>query len=165
MRIQVNMTQQNVFFPAYRINQSVYSKMQGENGMAESVQRDRVMISPQGRKNRMMDMLMRQKADILESISFWTSEDSTVAPSPLEESLADVEPVLEPEPPMGWLEVIRDPLSLEGEVSGSFPPPQAVTARVRATARTRQRRAPRYHGCSLSSITTPSLAFITALLL
>ncbi len=66
MRIQVNMTQQNGFFPAYRINQSVYSKMQGENGMAESVQRDRVMISPQGRKNRMMDMLMRQKADILE---------------------------------------------------------------------------------------------------
>ena len=78
------------------------------------------------------------------SISFWVSVAGAVVPSS-ELELSEPEPevleVLEVlEPPTGWLEVMREPpSSLEGEVAGSLLP-QAVTARVRATARTMQRR-------------------------
>lgn len=64
MRIHVNLTSQNGVFPGYRINQSVYGQRKDE--ASEAVSRDRVLISPQGKKNRMMDLLMKQKTDILE---------------------------------------------------------------------------------------------------
>lgn len=65
MRIHVNLASQNGVVPVYRMNQSVYGRKK-ENGDAKIMHEDRVLLSPQGKKNRMMDMLMKQKTDILE---------------------------------------------------------------------------------------------------
>jgi len=73
----------------------------------------------------------------LVSISFWTLP-LDAAPEELAESELELPELLEEEPVLllALLEEITLPSSLEGDSAG--PPPQAVTARVRATTRIRQ---------------------------